>query len=319
MATLETATVASNNTTLSAATLARMFMITINESVMPMLPMIKDYLRGLKTCNYFLCCSHNKGHNETTTLHFHIACQFVKPTRLSIKKLHGAHVDAGKYGSIQKMADYVRGLTGHDDIEGFEALVDEEYGEMKYHGGLRTRDIIRMSDEELKDLPAPLYKCAKSIADKHKAEKEFFEMLDEIESDTLTHPDVIYITGDSGSGKTYQAYKFAMCMYPKSKIGKCSIENNFFSFVNPDAECFVMEEFRPSDCRASLFLQFTDAYGFNAPIKGGYQYVRPKCLIICSVIPSKEIYQNDEINQQFQRRIKFEFAKTPSNVLAIES
>lgn len=295
-----------------------MFLITVNNAVIPMLPLIKEYLRGLKTCNYFCCCSHNKGHNDDTRLHYHIAAQFTNAIKLSIKKLHGAHVDAGRYGSIQQMVNYVKGLTGHTDIEGFISTVDEEYGEIRLNGGFKVRDILDMSRDDLKELPVNYARCAQNVWNEHNSETSFMNMLSEIENDNLSHPDVFYLTGESGSGKTYQAYKFAMCMYDKENIGKCSIENNFFSFINPGAECFVIEEFRPSDCRASLFLQFTDAYGFNAPIKGGFQYVRPKCIIICSIIPSTDIYRDDEINQQFQRRIKFEFNKNAEHVRVLD-
>ena len=52
-------------------------------------------------------------------------------------------------------------------------------------------------------------------------------MLDEIEKDTLMRPDIIYITGDSGSGKTYQAYKFALNMYTEG--------------VLPSVHCFLTQ------------------------------------------------------------------------------
>ena len=70
-----------------------------------------------------------------------------------------------------------------------------------------------------------------------------------------------------------------------------------------DAECFVIEEFRPSQMAAASFLQLTDKYGFRANIKGGWRYLHPKKIIICSIIEPEFLYHNDEINTQFTRRI----------------
>lgn len=317
MASSDLASSATNNTNLVAGK-ARMFMLTLNGSAFDHVYDILDYLKSLATCNYYCCCLHNKGHKDSTAEHIHIVCQFRNLVRLAKRKTYGAHIDAGKYGSIQAMVNYIRGLTGHDDIEGFEATELDEYGEMRMNGGLRVRDLPDMTHEQLTELHPNLFTCAIRARDKIISERGFMEMLDEIANNELKHPNVLYITGDSGSGKTYQAYQFALCMYDKSEIGKCSIENNFFNFINPDARCMVIEEFRPSQCHASLFLQFTDAYGFDAPIKGGYQYVRPETIIICSIIPSAEIYQHEELNLQFQRRIKFEFKKETANARVLD-
>lgn len=307
----------SNNTNISdCVKKSRMYLLTINEKTIPHLYDILEYIENLKTCNYYICCSHNKGSNDDTKLHYHIAIQFTNTIKLSIKKLYGAHIDVGCYGSIQNMVKYVKGETGHDDIAGFHSEIIKEYGLMNKNGGYKIKDIRNMSSAEIQELPGNMIRCAEHIKNTYNAEELFNNMLDEIEKDNLQKPIIIYITGDSGSGKTYQAYKMALCMYEKSKIGKITIENNFFNIINNDAECYIIEEFRPSDCRASIFLQFTDCYGYSAPIKGGHQYIRPKCIIICSIIPSIDIYKNDEINKQFQRRITFEFNKNNENDLS---
>ena len=295
MATVDMATVAAGNTK-AAATKAKHFQLTLNE--VEKFDELRDYLLGLKSLTYGIACKEKApttGHE-----HIHIYVQFGNALKLSIKKLCGAHVEYCR-GTPQQNNEYILK----------DGNIIWTYGTLRKHGGIpRINDVKNMTTDEIDELPVNYHRVAKEIVREQNEIKTFENMLDEIEKDTLMRPDIIYITGDSGSGKTYQAYKFALNMYEKNKIGKITIENNFFAFTNPSAECFVIEEFRPSDCRASLFLQLTDAYGFNAPIKGGFQYVRPKCIIICSIIPSREIYKNDEINQQFQRRIKFEFDKS---------
>ena len=127
-------------------------------------------------------------------------------------------------------------------------------------------------------------------------------MLEEIKNDELKAPKIIYITGGTGKGKTYKAYKLALENYDKKDIGKLTLKNDFFDVINKSAKCYVIEEFRPSQIKASDFLQLTDKYGFRANIKGGFVSLRPEMIIICSIIEPEKIYK-EEINQQFLRRI----------------
>lgn len=130
----------------------------------------------------------------------------------------------------------------------------------------------------------------------------FREMLREIKNDELKAPTVIYITGGSGKGKTYGAYKRATKEYPIEKISKLTLKNDFIDVLDETADCFVIEEFRPSQIKASDFLQLTDKYGYRCNVKGGFATIRPKMLIICSIKQPTEIYK-DEVNKQFMRRI----------------
>lgn len=52
--------------------------------------------------------------------------------------------------------------------------------------------------------------------------------------------------------------------------------------LNP--KCIVIDELRPSDIKPAMFLSLTDKYGASINIKGGSIYVRPKCIIISSII-----------------------------------
>ena len=131
-------------------------------------------------------------------------------------------------------------------------------------------------------------------------------MLDNIENDQLRPIKVIYFIGKPGSGKTYNAYKYALRNYTKEEITKVTIQNNFFEFVGSNKDkCLVIEEFRPSQLHPSSLLQFTDKYGYSCPIKGGYKYVKPEMIIICSIIHPSRLYseQKEELNEQFTRRI----------------
>lgn len=308
IATTGTDTSSPNNTRIRAcASYGKTFMLTIQNSLLPEMDAIYNYVSHLAGFQYGLICSHNKGHDIETLPHVHIVLQYNMGKRLSIKKLRGAHIDPMKYGSVHNMVKYAKGETGHDDIEGFEAQVLYEEGELKLNGGYRvTGSEVREfnSVEQVYELPLPLQKIAKSIYEEKQAEDVWNSVLDEVWNDSLTQPEVIYITGESGAGKTYRAIKEAKeAGYDKSEVGRLTIENNFFSFVNSGADCIIVPEFRPNQCRATLLLEFLDKYGFNAPIKGGFKFVRPKTIIIASIVPPEQLYLDEEKNKQFTRRI----------------
>nr|QXN75475.1 MAG: replication associated protein [Virus sp.] len=163
-----------------------------------------------------------------------------------------------------------------------------------------TKELLDVSD--VSEVPWQQVNTWNKLREKKRDLGVFQEMLTEIEHDELVSPKIVYITGGTGKGKTYGAYKMALKRYPKEKIGKITLKNEFVDVLNEDADCFVIEEFRPSQIRASDFLQLTDKYGYRCNVKGGFATIRPKALIICSIIPPTEIYK-EEVNQQFMRRI----------------
>lgn len=306
-----TATADTHNTK-GVSAKSRMYLLTVNPASLVWYEEIKGYFKNLKSCNYYLCTEHI-GQAEK---HYHICCQFTIPIKLSIKKLHGCHVDAGKFGSIQKIIDYCLCKDKKHIKEKVTAEIIDEWGEYRNNGGLKIKDIEQMSREDIKELDPRLQRIAHEIKDEYMEEKGFMDMLDEIEKDDLKGPEIIWIMGDSGMGKTYGAYKHAIKNFDKKKIGRITIDNNFFAITNKEAECFVVEEFRPSQLAAANFLQFTDKYGYKAPIKGSHVYLRPKCIIICSIVSPSNIYK-EEINKQFIRRVTKFYKAENKNLIEI--
>lgn len=115
-------------------------------------------------------------------------------------------------------------------------------------------------------------------------------------------PAIIYITGRSGSGKTWMCYSIAGELYHPEDISVIECSNSFLNAQNIRAKCWIFPEFRASTLEATVFLQMTDIYPFVANIKGTYALVRPECVIIASIKPLSELYK-EEINLQFRRRI----------------
>lgn len=279
MATEAEATEARGNTK------SRAFQLTLNQP--EKLNELIDNMKSYKSCDYIMVSALEVG-EEKQHEHFHLYVHFKVPIKLNIKKCCGAHVERVR-GSYN---DNLKYFTKQGDLS-------YEWGE-KPHQGLKTIKELKEMDSD--DVPPQYYRIKKQIDAEEKDENDFFEMLDEIEKDELKAPKIIYITGGTGKGKTYSAYKKALKEYPKNEIGKLTLKNDFFDVVNKNAKCYVIEEFRPSQIKASDFLQLTDKYGYRANIKGGFVSLRPEMIIICSIIPPEKIYK-DEINEQFLRRI----------------
>lgn len=266
-------------------TKTRAYLLTLNEA--DRINELIDNMKSYKTLRYLVA-----GHLETAPTtghqHYHILVYFDVPIRLGIKKCLGAHIDVVR-GTVKQCVDYIT-------KEGEPYLV---YGEPPHQGCRTVKELKEMSSDEV----PPQYANIKERLDrKQKDEDNFFEMLDEIEHDNLKAPEIIYITGGTGKGKTYKAYKTALSKYQKHEIGKLTLKNDFFDVVNENAKCYVIEEFRPSQIKASDFLQLTDKYGYRANVKGGFVSLRPEMIIICSIIEPSKIYK-EEINEQFLRRI----------------
>lgn len=277
---------ASGNTNPEAAFRARAFQFTLNE--VEKYEALKNDLLALKTCDYFISCEEvapTTGHK-----HIHIYVHFSQTYRISKKLMkHKAHIEICK-GSPKQNIAYIEK----------DGNILDEIGERPTQG---IKSVKELKEANINDIDPHLYNIKCKIDDKAKDEEQFMNMLEEIEKDELKAPEIIYICGDSGAGKTYKAYKIALSKFDKKDIGKLTIENNFIQITNEKAKCYVIEEFRPSQIKAASFLQLTDKYGYTCNIKGSFKSIRPECIIIASIIKPEELYVNEEINKQFTRRI----------------
>lgn len=132
-------------------------------------------------------------------------------------------------------------------------------------------------------------------------EKEL-EVYDEIINGLLEKPEVVYVYGGTGTGKTYWAIKDAAIRYGIENISMLRFCNGFAISNNYLADALIIPEFRPSSIDAATFLEFTDGYGMVLNIKHGSIFIRPKAIYICSIKHPNDIYK-EEINEQFKRRI----------------
>ncbi len=274
----------------SAKIQARAFQFTLNQ--VEKYPELLNDLKQLKSCDYII-----SGLEEAPTTghkHIHMYVHFEKPYRLSKKIMsHGAHIEVCK-GSPKQNIDYVKK----------DGKILDEIGEMPHQGTKSIKELREMSRDEV---PANLSRIYDDEIAKQRREESFKRMLSEIKQNDLQAPEVIYFTGEPGVGKTYSAYSYALTKFNEEDIGKVSFNNGFADFINPTAKCLICEEFRPTDLKASKLLEFLDKYGASINVKGGFEYVRPKCIILASVFTPESLYLDDEKNKQFTRRITKEF------------
>ena len=276
----------------------RMYAMTLEKDAYVEWRKIDLYMRRRKQPTYTLVCEHDGPDYP----HIHCLYQYDKPKIINSKFLFGAHIETHVW-SPQKYVDYCKALDEKHKALGVNSTILIEEGELRKAGGSHTiGDIKKMSLADVDELPAQLHNVAKKIVEKERSKQGFINMLREIKNNDLKGPTIVYITGMSGHGKTYNAYRLAMKLYDEEEIGRISFNNNFAEVDNETARCFVVEEFRPSQLHASDFLQFTDKYGYHLNVKGGSIYIRPSCIIICSIFDVSDIYK-DEINTQFRRRI----------------
>lgn len=272
--------------TKAVAIKARAYQFTLNQP--EVYDKLKDILTGLKTMDYLISC--REVAPSTGHVHIHVYAHFSQQYKLpqKIRNLN-CHVEICK-GSPKQNIAYIRK----------EGDIIDEIGDEPHQGARTVKELV---EADISSVDPHLYRIKKQLDAEKRDLDTFMEMLDEIEKDDLKAPTVIYITGGTGKGKTYSAYKRALKEYPKKKIGKLTLKNDFIDIVNGDeAECFVIEEFRPSQIKATDFLQLTDKYGYRCNIKGGFATLRPKMIIICSIIQPEHIYK-EEVNKQFLRRI----------------
>lgn len=281
-------TIAAGNTKSAARIRSRTWFITN----------FNDELKHFPQAVYEIWCKDTTKPEKGSKLHYHQVIHFKNAVSFNtIKKEYPtAHIQK----PIKDLFACINYIKENKNGRKYDV---ESIGEEPNDNRFKTiKEVKQMTPSERENLGINYINVVEKINREQKDKNDFFNMLAEIEADELKAPKIIYITGGTGKGKTYTAYKTALKNYKKEEIGKLTLKNDFFDVINEDAKCFVIEEFRPSQIKASDFLQLTDKYGYRANIKGGFVSLRPEMIIICSIIEPERIYK-EEINQQFIRRI----------------
>lgn len=291
MASDEMASHASYNTNKSALSKQRDWHIVINEKSLEHFEQIREYFKNLKSCTYVLICEHiGQGHK-----HYHLFAQFNNTIKISRKKIYGSHIDP-VYQTPQFCVQYIKCQDEGHKKDGVTAVLIDEWGTFRSHGGDRVGDLKKMTNEQLDKLPMMYY----NIVTKIQAERSNDINLDDVHKNVK----VYYIWGPSGIGKSRKAIEIVKQNGFKS-VNMVKFENGFYHGIGTIKAC-IYDDFRDSHMSASEFINFIDYNKHHMNIKGGSKMNEYELIIITSIQDPYTIYKNmsDEPRKQWLRRIE---------------
>lgn len=275
-------TVITGNT--NAVITARHFQITLND--VNKFDSLKSYLIKSKMLNYIIASKEiapTTGHE-----HIHIYVQYTSPKKISFKKLEGAHIEKCR-GTPQQNYDYI--VKDGDIIF--------EQGELRKTGAKTIADVLKMTKQErLENLDIRYYNIVKQINEEEALELD----IDEWHKNDVK---VIYITGDTGMGKSDFARKLIKShLQPGEKYNLVKHVGEFWEGIGK-SRVALYDEFRDWHMCASEFIDFIDYNKHVLNIKGGHRINNYKTIIITSSIHPEQLYKNvPEQKGQWLRRMK---------------
>lgn len=213
---------------------------------------IVKYLKNRKQLKYFISCkeTNKKGFN-----HIHIYCQFEKYTKLSIKKLEGAHIEICR-GSVQDNIDYIK-------KDGF---IIEEYGDkLLNYNKLTIKEVLECkNNEELLNSDIRFIKCINEVKN---------NSITWIQPPLNTTKEIYFV--NSYDKNLMKNAKFIV--YDTNTRQFSGLSNqiiiNLSSYINPDTLNQDDDEFDEFD-----FINFNIPsllYEFNIPLNCKYQIFYP--------------------------------------------
>lgn len=272
---------------------ARHFLITVQKSQFLSLNIINKYLKHFKSWNYILICHHDGPSEE----HYHIYVQYNNPVNLDSRYIYDCHIEKC-FGTAQQCIDYCKGLDDKHQAAEINCTVISECGEPRLTGNPNTIKAMKeMTDDELDELNPMYFKTVQTIK---------LERLTRIKaSDWHKKVKVIYITGPSGSGKSFKAYEEVLCNH-YDEFDEVFKAGEFWHGVKSDGKVCIYDDFRPSDMKPNDFIKFIDYNKHGLNIKGGSVMNNYELIIITSIFHPKKIYSGipEETRTQWLRRIE---------------
>ena len=270
------------------------FLLTINEKSLEFYQDIFEYLTKLKGFNYILVTEHLGQENK----HYHAYVQYQHSKRLSLAKLHGAHVEKC-YGSAQKNIDYCRCEDKKHQDAGVTAVLIDEEGTPRLKGGDYSVKALKEFDVEDELPDYRMYNTWKKI----KRDTTITRA-----SDFRKSVKVYFIQGPSGVGKTNKAIELASKYEEDNNCGTDFVKfvNGFYLGTTATARVAIYDDFRDSHMKPSEFINFIDYNKHWMNIKGDSVLNNYNLIIITSVQRLRSIYRNvdDEPRAQWERRIE---------------
>lgn len=214
--------------------------------------------------------------------HIHMFIQFRRSTRLSLKKVEGAHVDKC-FGTPKQNKDYVTK----------DGNVIWERGELKKKGGYTISEVKNMNEKERDDLPLIYYKSVNDLNTRDECKLTIDKFEKKIK--------VYYISGPSGIGKT----TMAKCLINNKPFNLVKYENGFWTGLG-DEEIALYDDWRDTHMKASEFINFIDYNKQLMNVKHSFKLNTYSMVIITSILRLEDIYKDAdcEYREQWTRRVK---------------
>lgn len=291
------------------------FILTLNETTLEFYTDIKEYLTNLASFQYFLCCEHLGQDNK----HYHVYVQYNNTKRLSLARLHGAHVEKC-FGSAQRNIEYVRAEDDKHRAEGVTGVLIEEEGTPRLKGGNYTVGYLEDLDREnVNELPAVFYNTWNKIKQQRANRLSLGSWRKQVK--------IYYIQGPSAVGKSERAEEIVRNWYNDKGIDdpnqmyfdELKYINGFYLGVNELDPCKVaiFDDFRAGIMKPEEFINLIDYRVHNLQIKGGSVKNNYELIIFTSVQKLSSIYRNVEDferREQWERRVELVNMYPPERV-----
>lgn len=256
--------------------LCRSYQLTLNE--VDKYEQLTAYLKGLKLMDYLISCKEvapTTGHE-----HIHVYVHFSRPSRLSVKKCQGAHIEACR-GSPKQNIEYIRK----------DGNIIEEVGDAPHQGVQHTvKDLMEIQEPD--QLEWREYNTWVKVHTRPTKIKK---------SEWNKDVKIIYIWGPSGAGKSTKAQELAADEFEEVKH-----TGDFWGGVVDGTGCCIYDDWRDSHMTASEFINFIDYRVHNLNVKGGGVKNKYNLIIITTIQSPDDIYKNCnyEFKQQWIRRME---------------
>lgn len=253
---------------------------------------IKKYLRSLKAYSFLISCKEKAP--TTGKEHIHIYVHFTHSTKISIKKLLGAHIEICK-GTPEQNINYIKkdgdiiDQDGEPPHQGKKNYNFNEILQMTKEDILNNENLNLIQKKTLLNIKKEASNLPININNYHKNIK------------------VYYIYGPSGSGKTNKALEIIFNETKDDNFDEIKYANGFYIGISGLTKTCLYDEFRCSHMSISEFINFIDYNRHNLNIKGGSIKNNYELIIITSIQNPYEIYNNvinsEETREQILRRI----------------
>ena len=273
----------------------RTFFITIQKSNFKNCEKIIDYLTHFKNFRYLIMAEHD----GPTNVHRHVYVQYSKPTDLRAKQLFNSNLRE-HFRTAKENIDYCLCKDKKHIEEGVKGTLIKEIGTPAHNGGNRIKDVKKMSNKELDNLPIQYYRIAADI----KKKRSYKIKINECHKKIL----VIYLYGGTKIGKSKIGINI-MTHLGYDEYNDLKFANDFYTGTDgeDDTVAALYDDFRDSEMKPNEFIRLIDYNKHTMNIKGGSKVNCYELIIITSVQDPNDLWaysrSSYEAKQQWLRRI----------------